>query len=608
MPTRHMDPITAEIIRYGLMSVPEQIDVNITRTAYSPLIYEYKDYAIGIVDPEGRLIVQSQGGIPLFVANALGVAVRDGHAVHGMEGIEDGDVIISNHAATLGQHLNNVVMYTPIHVGAERLGYMAVLVHWVDVGGKSVGSFIAHDNTEIFQEGTQYRSVKLLARGKPQADIYRMIEINTRFPQAVLGDLAAQLAGCLRGRDMVAELVEKYGLADVRTAIELMWQRSEAAARAAIRALPDGVYKATSFLDNDGIELDKKIAIDVVVRIEGDEMFIDLSGVSDQTLGPINSGREGGAVTASRIAFKYLVAPNEPANEGIFRPVHVIIPDGKFLSATGNAALGSYSSPLATVIDTIMKAMMTAAPGHIAAGHHGNFGVHLIYGRDPITRELYQHIETAHGGWGASLGHDGPGPYKTMAHGDTLDVPAEVQEALYPLRVVRVLFRPDSGGAGKSRGGLGVEKEIEVLAACTIRVLIDRVGCPPWGVLGGGDGAPPVTYIEKPGETPESIQKAVRELKPGDRIRIMTSGGGGYGDALERDPARVAEDVRLGYVTAKAARDIYGVILDESGAVLERETDAHRASASRHHLLAPLQRELHVHDATPAGFSVSGRN
>jgi N-methylhydantoinase B len=578
--TQQISPITAEIIRYGLMSVPEQIDVNITRTAYSPLIYEYKDYAIGIVDPQGRLIVQSQGGIPLFVANSLGVAVRDGQTVHGVGGIEDGDVIISNHAATLGQHLNNVVMYTPIHVGAERVlvGYMAVLVHWVDVGGKSVGSFIAHDNTEIFQEGIQYRSVKLMVRGKPQADIYRMIEINTRFPLAVLGDLAAQLAGCLRGRDMVIELVEKYGLGDVRTAIDLMWRRSEAKARAAIRAIPDGVYSASSFLDNDGIELDKKIAINVVVRIEGEEMYIDLSGVSDQTLGPINSGREGGAVTAARIAFKYLVAPDEPANEGIFRPVHVIIPDGKFLSATGNAALGSYSSPLASVIDTIMKAMMTAAPDHVAAGHHANFGVHLIYGRDPTTKELYQHIETAHGGWGASLDHDGPGPYKTMAHGDTLDVPTEVQEGLYPLRVTQVRFRPDSGGAGKFRGGLGVEKEIEVLAPCTIRVLIDRFGCPPWGVFGGHDGAPPITFIETPGRPPESILKAVRDLKPGDKVRILTSGGGGFGDPLERDPHRVADDVRLGYVTAKIARNTYGVVLDGRGAVLERETAAHRAT------------------------------
>ena len=542
-----VNPITAEMIRYGLLSIPNQIDINITRTAYSPLIYEYKDYAVGLVDPEGRLICQSKGGIPLFVANALGVAVRDGLAVHGREGIEPGDVIFSNHAATLGQHLNNVAMYTPVFVGEERVGFMAVVVHWIDIGGMVVGSAATSRSTDIFQEGIQFRSVRLWSRGKPVDDVYRIIEANTRFPRQLRGDIESQLAGCLLGKEMFLALIAKYGLETVRASIELMWDRSEAAARARIAKIPDGTYRASSFLDNDSIELDKKIVVDVAVRVHGDEMTVDLSGVSDQVKGPMNSGREGGAVTAARIAYKYLVAPDEPANEGSFRPLHVVIPDGKFLSATGSAPMGGYSTPLPTVIDTIVKALVSAAPEHVAAGHHGNFGIHSFTGRHPNTGELYQCNGTTHGGWGASLGHDGPGPYKTMSHGDTLDVPVEMQEALYPIRIESQTLRPDSGGAGEFRGGFGLEKISEFLAPCTSFVHFDRTGCPPWGILGGQDGPAPGVYLEREGKAQPTPQKGFVDLKPGDRMHILSGGGGGYGDPLKRDVRRVDRDVRLGY-------------------------------------------------------------
>jgi len=571
-----VNPITAEIIRHALLSIPNQIDVNITRTAYSPLVYEYKDYAVGIVDHEGRLISQSAGGIPLFVANALGTAVNDGIFIHGRDGIEPGDVIFSNHAGTLGQHLNNVVMYTPVFVGDELVAFMCVLVHWIDVSGMVVGSCAPVGPTEIFQEGIQYRSVKLWSRGKPMKDVYRIIENNTRFPRMLLGDIESQLAGCLMGRDLIAGVISKYGLATVKGAIELMWSRSEAAARAAIRKIPDGVYSAHSFLDNDGVELDKPMVLDIVVRVEGDEMTVDFSGICDQVKGPINSGREGGAVTAARIAFKYIAAPDEPANDGSFRPLHVVIPDGKFLSAPGTAPMGMYSAPLPTVIDTVVKALVTAAPDHVAAGHHGNFCIHSLAGHDPKTGEPFYNLSAADGGWGASKGHDGPAHYKTMSHGDTLDIPIEVQEALYPLRVESWGIRPDSAGAGQWRGGIGLEKVMTPLVPCRVHVLNERIGCPPWGILGGKDGAAPRIAVEQPGKEPVEWRKANVALAPGDRVRVQTSGGGGYGDPLARDPALVAADVRLGYVTRVKAAELYGVIIDEAGTLHESETAAER--------------------------------
>lgn len=579
-PMKPVNPITAEMVRYALLSIPDQIDVNITRTAYSPLIYEYKDYAVGITDPEGRLVCQARGGIPLFVANALGVAVRDGLAIHGREGIEPGDVIFSNHAGTLGQHLNNVAMYTPIFAGAgdsELFGFMAVIVHWIDIGGATIGSAATVGTTDIFQEGVQYRSVKLWSRGKRVEDIYRIIEDNTRFPQAMRGDMESQLAGCFMGRDMVRSVIDKYGLGTVRQSVELMWQRAEAAARAAIAAIPDGTYRASAFLDDDTVNVGKPVKIDVSVRVEGERMAVDLSGVAAQVKGPINSGREGGAVTAARIAFKYLVAPDEPANEGLFRPLDVEIPDGKFLSASGTAPMGGYSTPLPTVIDTIMRAMVDAMPNHVAAGHHANFGMHSFSGVHPKTGLLYRCSGTLPGGWGASLGHDGPGPYKTMSHGDTLDVPIEMQEALYPVRIEMQRFRTDSGGAGRFRGGLGIEKFSTYLGECRTNVHFERTGCPPWGIQGGRDGAAPAVLVERQGSPPERPPyKAVVELNPGDRMRFMSAGGGGYGDPRLREARAVERDVRLGYVSRAAALADYAVMLDEDGSLLEEETNLER--------------------------------
>ena len=580
-----VDPITVEIIRHGLQSIPDQIEVDITRTAYSVLIYEYKDYAVGLVDAEGRLICQCKGGIPIFLANVLGLAVRDGLAVYGAEGIEPGDVIISNHAGTFGQHLNNMIMFTPVFGGADGrqlIAFMCVLAHWIDVGGRYVGSSASNDTTDIFQEGIQFRSVKLRRRGEPVAEIYRMIEYNTRFPYMTLGDCDAQLSGCLKGRALFEEMLGKYGVETMQGAIAQIWQQSEAAARAAVRALPDGEYHASSFLDNDGVTLDQTIPIPVIVRIAGDEMTIDFSNIAAQVRGPFNSGAQGGGVTAARLAFKYLTTPGEPTNEGSFKPLHVILPDGKFLSAGPTAALARYSAPLPTVIDTIIRAVGGAAPERVAAGHHANMGSHRFQGRHPKTGALFSHLDTAHGGWGASSGRDGAGPYKTLAHGDTLDVPIEVQEALYPMRVDACGFRTDSGGHGASRGGLGLDKAYTITAPCALTVTFERHGCPPWGLFGGADGDAAYVEIERAGTPRRSVLKeSDMPLDHGDRVFIHTGGGGGYGAPRLRAPERVAADVIAGLVSRPVARDVYGVEVGENGQINQAETINLRAAQER---------------------------
>jgi N-methylhydantoinase B len=576
------DSITIDIIRYALQAIPDQIEVDITRTAYSPLIYEYKDYAVGMVDAKGHLICQGKGGLPIFLANVLGLAADDALKIYGEANIHPGDCIITNHAGTTGQHLNNVVMIDPVFdkANGKLFAFMCVLVHWIDIGGRYVGSSASNDTTDIFQEGTQFRTVKLRSRGEPVAEMYRMVEYNTRFPTAALGDLEAQVSGCLKGRQLFEEILARYGAETVRTAIETSWRQSEAAARAAVRAIPDGTYCAESFLDNDGIALDKLIRVPVTVTVSGDRMIVDFSEISEQVRGPFNSGMYGGGITAARTAFKYLTTPDEPTNEGSFRPLEVVLPPGKFLSAGPTAALARYSSPLAAVMDTIIAALSKAMPDKVTAGHHANFGSHRFQGNNPRTGRLFSHLDTAHGGWGASLGRDGAGPYKTLAHGDTLDVPVEAQEALYPLTVDYYAFRSDSGGPGRFRGGLGIDKGYTVNAPCSLTVTFERYGCPPWGLFGGDNGQPGYVEIERVGAERKTVLKVSdTPLGPGDRVFIHTGSGGGYEPARERDAKAVARDVIAGYVSREAALERYGVAVDADGCVDTARTAKNRAAA-----------------------------
>jgi len=562
---RKIDPITAEVLRHMLMSIPRDIDTNISRTAYTPLVYDYKDYAVGLLDHRGRLISQGGGGAPLFVANALGIAVEDGFRVLGPDGIAPGDVIFTNHADTLGQHLNNVAMYAPVFNDAggenqELVGFMAVLMHWIDIGGSRPGS-IAFNATSIFQEGVQFRCVKLWSAGRPNPEIVRTLEANTRFPRSLMGDIDAQVAGCLRGRDLLLALVVRYGVAAFRQAVELLWSRTDAAAREVVRSLPDGVYFASSLLDNDGSQLDKPLPVQVKVTIEGDEFTVDFTGTAEQVNAPINSGRQGGAVAAARIAFKMLTTPDEPANDGAFRALKVIVPDGTIISARPGAPMGFYSGCLPTIADTVLKALVEAAPGRVGGGHHGSFSSLTYSGVHPVTGESYLSLDTGHGGWGAQGECDGPGPFKTMVHGDTFGLPLEANEAFYPVIVESAGIWADSGGAGKFRGGNGTFRVVEVLAPMEIQIWMERTLCPAWGVRGGKDGKPGVCYVERRGQPIQEIHKGYMQVQPGDRIRLFCGGGGGWGDPAARDRDLVLADVRNGYISDLAAEQVYGVKL-----------------------------------------------
>ena len=537
-----VDPITLEVIRHGIVSITDQIDANISRTAFSPYIYEYKDFAVGLVGADGELIAQCTGGMPVFVADSVGMAVRDGLAVYGRERLHRGDVVLCNHAAVQGQHLNNTVMYTPIYAGPglnTLIGFFAINVHWIDIGGVTPRSI------DIFMEGLQLRSIKLWSKGEPIQEVYRIIENNTRFPVELLGDIAAQYAGCVLGRDLTQGLVDKYGVDTIFGAMKTMLDQSEAAARAKIRAIPDGEYGYETFFDNDG-ESEAALPIAVKVIVAGDEMTIDYSGIAGQVRGCINAGYYGGGRTTARVAFKYLIAYDEAANEGTFRPLKLILPEGKILSAHPTAPMGNYSQIFPTVIDAIVKALERALPERVTGAHFGTFsGVRFRGKRDNGT--LFDCHDSGHGGWGACATHDGAGPFRTMAHGDTRIIPVELQESMYPYRIVEFSLRPDSGGAGKFRGGLGFRKRYEILGRCDLQAMFDRVKYPPWGVQGGKEGkSGQITVLKKSGGSEIVYKSKGYPLEPGDMIVVETGGGGGYGSPSERPRELVERDLRLG--------------------------------------------------------------
>lgn len=550
------DPITREVIGYSLRAIASELETNLTRTSFSPLVYEYRDYAVGIVAPDGALICQGAGGLPIFLAD-IGAPLESVLDAHPARSLIPGDAIVTNDPASTGQHLNNVTVYAPAFDGDELIAFIAVRTHWSDVGGQVFGSATAIDTTDIYQEGLQLPALKICRAGEVDADIKRLIASNCRTPDVVLGDLAAQLAACDLGKSRLGELVARYGWSNIRESTERQWDRSERVARERIENLPNGNYTAECFLDDDGIRTGVRIPFKVTVRIQGDTVTIDMTEISDEVRGPYNSGLLGGGLTAAKVAFKYAILPDVDADEGCFRPLSLVLPLGKILSASPAAAKARWNVPMSSAIDVILRAFSEVMPERSFAGHHAAQNSFQFVGRH-ASGALWQHHDTAHGGWGASAAIDGGGPYKTLSHGDCKDIPVEIVEARYPLRVEEVRLREDSGGPGRRRGGLGMVRRYTVLADCTLTVTFERTGCPPWGLFGGAEGAVGSVEVVTPSGETLTFSKVDRmPLAPGTTVTMRTAGGGGYGPPEERDRELLLKDVELGYVSEHAARHAY---------------------------------------------------
>ncbi len=550
-----VDPITVEIIRCALKAAANEMSAVLKKTAYNMMIYEVQDYCVAIVDHEGRTMSQNEGALPIFLAD-LGVAVQDGIEVYGKENIHPGDVFLVNHPEICGQHLNNMAVYTPFFWQGQLMSFLAVRAHWIDVGGGSTG-FGSSNTRDVYEEGLQVRSVKIYKKGEPNSEVLRLIEDNIRFPESSLGDLRAQIACCRTGEERLEQICRKYSGARFSQAVETIWQQTDKLVREAVRAIPDGDYEASSFLDDDGRVMNKTIPIKIKVVVQGDELTIDYSQVADQVPGFINCGASGG-MAAARVAFKALTSPQREVNEGSFRALKVILPPGKLLSARRPAPIGGWSLSLPTVLDTIFRALAPALPERVPAAHKGDMGGYAMFGVNPKTGRRYVCQNIIGGGWGGRPFEDGASSAVSMCQGDVKNTPIELQELYYPLLYDCHKLRTDSGGAGKYRGGLGVEVKVRPLHGMLVSRNTDRIKCPPWGLLGGEQGMVNETRLGRNGDEEILPGKFSQlPLQRGESLTFLTAGGGGYGLAAERDVGSVKRDIELGYVSKASSEKTY---------------------------------------------------
>jgi N-methylhydantoinase B len=589
--TQHakIDAVTVEVIRNGLLAITEEMKTNLMRTAYNLIIYEALDFTVGLFTASGETI--SIGlGLPMFIrgmAETVGAKIRH----FGIEGIHPGDILVTNDAYTTGSHLNHFTFTQPIFHEGKIIAFSCCMAHWLDVGGT-----LGQVTTDIFSEGLQIPIVKYQKAGVVSQDLLDIIAMNVRLPERALGDLRAQITAVTTGERRFAELVQRYGKEAVLGSVYAIMDQSEAIARANTRNIPDGIYEAESFMDDDGVEIGQRIPIRVKVEKRGDEMTIDLSDVSKQVRGFYNSGFSTG-IACAQVAYKCLTTPTDyPVNDGSFRSLKVIMPMGRVISAERPFPMRVWMTFPMTVIDTIFKALANAIPDRVVAGHHADLVFPNIHGLSPADGRLFiVGIGPLGGGWGAKKTEDGISATVCMNDGDTHNSPTEQLESKYPVLVERYSLRQDSAGAGRNRGGLGAEMVVQALSPFAVTTRIDRVHCKPWGLHGGLEAAGNGIGIRRNGvwetDMPNAKIFGVR-LRQGDAYLMQSGGGGGFGRPLERAPDLVAHDVREGYVSVEAARAQYGVLVSPEGVL-----DAPATERLRKRLVSGREAEMIEYNA-----------
>jgi len=567
-----IDAFTAEVIRGTVVAITDEMKTNLMRTAYNMIIYEAEDFTVGLFDADGNTI--SIGlGLPMFI-RGLSDAVKAKIGFWGKENIEPGDVLLTNDPQVMGSHLNHMIFTLPIFHEGELVAFASSMGHWQDIGG-----VLGAVTRDIYSEGLQMPFVKIFKAGRQDLELTAIIRTNCRLPEFAMGDFRAQIAAIRTGERRLGQLLKRYGSETFKESVRLIFDQSERLARAAVKKIPDGIYQADSFMDDDGVNLGKRIPIKIRVEVRGEEMTVDLSGVSRQVAGPYNSGSTAGR-SASEVAFKFLTTPLLlPINEGSFRPLKVILPPGRIVSATKPAPVRTWMTVPMTVADTIFKALARACSDNVLAGHHADLAAPRVFGLDPKTgRSFHFPPMLSGGGWGALSDADGQSATFCINDGDTHNTPVEAGEGRAPIFVSYRKLRQDSGGPGRFRGGLGVAQEVRLLSPSSVQSAMERTICAPWGLHGGKDAmANRFSVVRQDG----SIQKFPTGktighvgLNVGEGFLVEVGGGGGFWSPLERDPERVLNDVRSGYVSLEAARRDYGVIIHQQGRRFELDVEA----------------------------------
>lgn len=545
------DPITTEVIRGGLRSAAEQMKRAIIRTAFSQIVRDLYDFAVAIFDREVRLlaeaptVAQFMGTLSFCVEEAV-------KAVGGEEALEPGDILLYNIPYGTGSHSPDAAMIMPVFHSDQLIGYAATKAHWVDIGAKE--SYCT-DTTSVFQEGILFPGVKLYSRGELVQDVMRIALANSRFPGSVAGDVQAQIGGLRTGAAGLLRLVERYGLDTFWPCVERMLDHSERLVRSYLEQIPDGRYVGQGVLDNNGLD-DDPIPFEVGVEISGSDVTVDYSNSPEAQRGPMNCPRPG-TVSYTRVAISMLAGGGIPPNEGTFRPLSVVTRPGTMFDPEPPAACFMYGWPCIQAMEVIFLAVSEAMPEAVPASSGGDIPVIRTWGEREGTGKSWVFSTMFQVGQGASAHADG----STCIHHSEAGAHVaslELRDALSPWLVEKAEYWVDSAGAGRHRGGPGVEYHFRILEDTKLTIVLEHLKTPPWGLFGGTDARSSQAWIEHQDGQREQLAKATAKPIPaGSRLIIRTAGGGGYGPPEEREVEAVRRDVREGYVSAAQAREHY---------------------------------------------------
>ncbi|MFC2077794.1 hydantoinase B/oxoprolinase family protein [Candidatus Bipolaricaulota bacterium] len=559
MTRRTTDPFTVEVIKRALISAAEQMFAALGRTAKSSVIYEVLDYGCALTDGSGRMIAQANG-IPAFIG-VLGDAVRDVLDKFGSDGLEDGDILITNDPYMGGAtHQNDAVLVMPIFHDGRLVMFAAGKAHWNDVGGKDPGSW-SPDATDIYQEGVQFPMVRIICRGEENRDIVDILARNGRIPEMTLGDMRAQAASLRVAARRVRQICDKYSLDAVLEAVAVYLEQGRREALAELQRLPKGEYTAEEFIDDDGLGGDP-VLVKVKVTITSEEFVIDYTGTGKTCRGPINSPLSV-LLSTAKFAYQAVVAPHADPNEGFFTPLRVIVPEDCVFNPVRPAPVSTYWESASYAGDVVWKALAEAIPDRITAGHFLSVCGTTVCGIDDRTGEWFFSVEPNAGGWGAGRGKDGEHGLVCTSDGETYILSVEVAEARYPFIVDQFSLNTAEGGHGQWVGGRGLIKDYRITnPSARVTASFGRSRFPPWALAGGTVGVPNIAEIHRTDGTVERRGRFSSEpLVHGDVVRFITGSGGGYGDPRRRDPSSVLDDVLDGYTSEHTAREVYGVAL-----------------------------------------------
>ena len=554
-----LDAFRIEILSNALNAITEEIQLTLLRSAYSQVVKEAQDASCAIFTAEGRMVAQ-----PVVVPGHLGSMRFMLQAVlqeFPAETVKPGDVFMNNDPYRGGSHLPDISVFRPVFHEGKLVAFTGCMIHYTDVGGMVPGSNPVKA-TELYQEGLIIPPVKLYDCGQPNKTMFDMISANVRNPDIFMGDLRAQEGALMKGEERLRDLLARYGADGVARAMDMLIDFSEKKAREAIRAIPNGVFEFTDYMDHDGVDLSKPVAIKVRLEVRDDSFFFDFTGSDPQVKGPLNAPLSK-AWTTVFYCVRCVLPDDIPFNDGLTRVVEVFAPEGCLLNPHHPAPVNARSVTVNRVADAVLGALALAVPEKVGAQCCGvpvgvSFG-----GVDPRTGKSFVFYESYCGGMGGSRTVDGADAVSTGTS-NQMNIPVESIEMDYPVRILRYELAEDSGGSGKYRGGLGIRREYEMLAeTATFNVRGDRAIFPPLGLHGGGNGSFSAFFIDRADGSEHLPSKIGGNITRGQRLRIATPGGGGYGAPAERDRAVILEDYRNGKISAESIKQDYGVTVSE---------------------------------------------